>query len=410
MPSPRNKLLFGFVTLAIMAVIGLGLLEVILRITADHRGNATFLLGKRWYYLTPIGVPDEMPDVTADSDAYRSYDPDLGWAIQPLGVGDDPHREGDAASIYFANEFGYRCTEAEHRLAESSWLDKAPPSADPNHYDFVCIGDSFTHGDCVVAEDSWPFALSRLSGKSVANLGVGGYGIDQAIMRYEIKNPKCNQVLLGLIAGDLERATQLIYNLTFGDTKSKPIYEFSDENAVTIFNRPAVHGAQLLTEYERGSDSEFFKRAKYSWDPRLMRRGFTDISYCARVLKSIPVWKEDRSCPPIYQEDGERLSYCLLMISHLSDLCKTRGAGLSVVLLGEINSFRSNPASTSDNWALLKSKLDELGIHWIDAAAPVEAQFVQDRSTVLNSYDGVHYSPEANATVASTVAQALASR
>jgi hypothetical protein len=42
--------------------------------------------------------------------------------------------------------------------------------------DIVCIGDSMTYGVSVPARESWPVILARLSGETVYNMGLGGYG------------------------------------------------------------------------------------------------------------------------------------------------------------------------------------------------------------------------------------------
>jgi lysophospholipase L1-like esterase len=47
------------------------------------------------------------------------------------------------------------------------------------------FGDSFTHGDGLRDEETWQHLLEqRRSDVEVANFGVGGYGIDQALLRY----------------------------------------------------------------------------------------------------------------------------------------------------------------------------------------------------------------------------------
>jgi hypothetical protein len=46
----------------------------------------------------------------------------------------------------------------------------------PETADIVCIGDSLTYGVSVPARESWPSILGRLSGETVYNMGLGGYG------------------------------------------------------------------------------------------------------------------------------------------------------------------------------------------------------------------------------------------
>jgi|SRR5882672_3147950 len=59
--------------------------------------------------------------------------------------------------------------------------ETAPPQAD-----VVCLGDSQTWGVNVGRQDAWPQQLSRMSGRSVYNMGLGGFGPVQ----YEALTPQ----------------------------------------------------------------------------------------------------------------------------------------------------------------------------------------------------------------------------
>jgi len=60
------------------------------------------------------------------------------------------------------------------------------------------FGDSFTHGDEVRDNEAWPFRLSELLGCEVENFGVGGYGQDQAYLKYLKYRPKGQVVLVAM--------------------------------------------------------------------------------------------------------------------------------------------------------------------------------------------------------------------
>jgi len=49
----------------------------------------------------------------------------------------------------------------------------------------LAFGDSFTHASEVADDETWSYQLSNLLGCGVDNYGVGGYGQDQALLRYE---------------------------------------------------------------------------------------------------------------------------------------------------------------------------------------------------------------------------------
>ena len=94
---------------------------------------------------------------------YASYlenrDPVLGW----------PNRAG----------FG----RGEYDRSGSRLVPKFPDPALPSCA--ALFGDSFTWGDEVTPDQSYGNVLSGLMGCRVANYGVGGYGTDQAFLRYE---------------------------------------------------------------------------------------------------------------------------------------------------------------------------------------------------------------------------------
>ena len=103
------------------------------------------------------------------SASYLEYvearDPVLGW----------PARSGKKATDDRA---------APGRDASGSrWTPSFPdPEADPARISLY--GDSFTWSDEVSSENAWGNVLSELLGERVANYGVGGYGSDQALLRY----------------------------------------------------------------------------------------------------------------------------------------------------------------------------------------------------------------------------------
>jgi hypothetical protein len=67
-------------------------------------------------------------------------------------------------------------------------------------------GDSFAWSAEVDSESAWPNQLARLLNCRVANYGVGGYGADQAYLRF-LNNDldKAPKVILAIFSGDIER-------------------------------------------------------------------------------------------------------------------------------------------------------------------------------------------------------------
>jgi hypothetical protein len=81
-----------------------------------------------------------------------------------------------------------------------------PAFPDPATGNCVAIfGDSYTWSDEVSAADAWGNVLAQGLGCRVANFGVGGYGTDQALLRYELLKPPASVVVLGFFSDDILR-------------------------------------------------------------------------------------------------------------------------------------------------------------------------------------------------------------
>jgi hypothetical protein len=101
---------------------------------------------------------------------YTMYDPDLGWVNKP--------------NVSLQHMFG---TDAWIKTNSRSFRNAAEvaPVVAPGRYRVICSGDSFTFGDGVDNDHTWCGQLpARDSRIEAVNLGEGGYGADQAYLRY----------------------------------------------------------------------------------------------------------------------------------------------------------------------------------------------------------------------------------
>lgn len=72
----------------------------------------------------------------------------------------------------------------------------------------LVTGDSYTHGDDAADDDSYPAALERMFDVGVANLGVGGYGPEQALLKLESlidRFPRARVAVLSILSDDTPR-------------------------------------------------------------------------------------------------------------------------------------------------------------------------------------------------------------
>lgn len=120
------------------------------------------------------------PQIESYTNYMKNRDPILGWP-SPASIG--------------KGEFD----RSGSRLVPN-FPDPALPSC------AAIFGDSFTWGDDVTPEQAYGNVLSGLMGCRVANYGVGGYGTDQAYLRYErVIADKAPIVILGYYSDNIIR-------------------------------------------------------------------------------------------------------------------------------------------------------------------------------------------------------------
>lgn len=110
------------------------------------------------------------PEDGADPCTY-AYDPQLGWTLPPNCTSPGYNVDGD----------GFRMTPREPGLA-------LPP--------VLVTGSSFAKGDEVADNEAWPAFLQGMIDRRVLNGGVGGYSLDQTVLRTERLAPQTKPILV----------------------------------------------------------------------------------------------------------------------------------------------------------------------------------------------------------------------
>lgn len=157
--------------------------------------------------------------------AYPSvYDPLLGYVPKPKFSGT-------------ANAWNTEVT-----IDRLSLRQNAADTPTPDPVAVLAVGDSYTFGDEVSDSETWPAQLDGLLGQPVANAGVFGYGLDQAVLRAERLVPELEPwaLVVSFIYGDVRR-TQLIQRTGV----EKPYFDVVDgalvlRNVPPSRNRPRI--------------------------------------------------------------------------------------------------------------------------------------------------------------------------
>jgi len=237
-----NALRYVFIAL----LVGVGIIEAIAYLSLQIMQGRGFA----------VSIPS--------AEEYKEYlairNPELGWP---------------ARSSFGAGE------------TDSSGARRLPNYPDPSIPACVhAFGDSFTWGDEVDAEHSYPNVLAGLLECRVANFGVGGYGTDQAFLRYRLlERNYAPVVILGHYAEDITRnVNQYRAFLTGRGLGFKPRFVVDQSGSLQLIPLPKL----TETEFRQLSSSSSELLPYEYFDPnKLGNSPFIEFPYSLALLRTL---------------------------------------------------------------------------------------------------------------------------
>lgn len=359
----------------ISVIVTLALLEVGTRLILNTSNGHEYVLGKKSKYILPIRYDDSTLPKNLN-DGYRIYDSLLGWS----------HGKWKHDGIYFSNNLGFRCSETDFKSK----------IATQKHYDLICIGDSFTHGDAVEYQHTWPAILGQKTNRTMLNMGSGGYGIDQALLRFMNSEITCDTVVFGLVSGDLERSLSTVYSYYLGGVKTKPRFKFEENNLkYSLINVPCVKPIEFVSRPVSERAREVYENIEgYNNYLELEDKIWTKSAFL-RLLYSTKEQVKHRK-PPVYMNDNEDFKYCLKIFSTFKAFCETKNSVPIVVLIDNNNSFGDRSKANTNTWNLLKTNLEAMNLKTLEFQDDFYKAYNKKKSNVIHATEGVHFSHEGN--------------
>ena len=155
-----------------------------------------------------------------------SFDHHLGWVRKPNTSGTEKGQHGNIT--FHINAIGART---------SQFKDKKPVIA--------AFGDSYTFARQVTDNETWEEQLAAMEDYGVLNFGVGNYGVDQALLRYESQDlPNSIKItVLGFVPETICRIQSYWkHYLEFGNTFAfKPRFIIDNHGSLTLLENPIKH-------------------------------------------------------------------------------------------------------------------------------------------------------------------------
>jgi len=160
--------------------------------------------------------------------------------------------------------FGPNTTELSYTKFEENGARRSPGSG--TRGSVAAYGDSFTFGEDVADDESWPYFLSQRLGTQVDNFGVAGYGTDQALLRLRGHldgGYRPRMAILGILSENIARVVnvhRLMYAGASAVLNFKPVRRAADDDRYWVPN-PLTRlddSSQLLSAVATAKENDFW--------------------------------------------------------------------------------------------------------------------------------------------------------
>jgi hypothetical protein len=307
--------------------------------------------------------------------SHTVHDPDLGWVSAPDVFAPDMYGPG----MYLrTNGRGFR---NDQEIDD----DALAPG---RRRRVVCSGDSFTFGYGVGNHQTWCARLEAIAPcLEAVNLGQGGYGVDQAYLRYkrDAGGLRHDLHLFAFITNDFDRARSDTFN-GYG----KPLLKL-DEGALTISNVPVP------------------RRSFYvPWLTAIVNdvrdlRVFEVLDRVRRLLPA-PVDVAADVVPDVGETSSDTRELAKKILEQAKQLTDQREGRLALVHLPTPGEYA--PDARSRAWtAFLRQEAETLGVPFIDVVGQHRELSRSEAATLFGEHR--HLSVEGNEYVARVIHRTL---
>ncbi len=327
-------------------------------------------------------------------------DPVLGWRYR-AGFDD---QQGDRI-----NSQGLRSTR------------EYAPAAPPGVLRIAAFGDSFVYGNEVGTANSWPALLESVYPEiEVLNYGVGGYGVDQAYLRFLQEGTTFAPavVIIGFAPDDLRRAVN-VYRRFIADNEVpvvKPRFLLSDSGELTLLANPLGDRAAFQPILDDPRKILALGTHDHWFEPAIYRNPIYDYSTTVRLLTVLGVRLKNRYIAPDRILKGDQFNdsstafriHLQLFDRFVADVERAGATPIVAIFPDKESVFRARRGRTTIFDPLLHALLAR-GIDPIDLTAAFLAE-PPDADPDQWYMPGGHYSAAGNLVVARWIGSEVQAR
>ncbi len=277
------------------------------------------------------------------------------------------------------------------------------------------FGDSFTWGDEVSAEHAYGNVLAKGLGCRVANFGIGGYGTDQAVIRY-IQSTKGEEpiIVLGHFSDNILRNVNRLRDfLAGGRFGFKPRFILGSDG-VEVLPMPNISIEEYASISYTAVDllpHEYFAPGTEG-GPGIMR-----FPYSLAVLQALRHYRISSALAgirptyiPFYQAQhpSGALQITEAIILEAVNVAHQRGQKLFLLLIPDLHDLIALQAGRDPSYLPLKVALEKNGVRTIDSGVFI-ARAIGGRNVceIYTRCGSSHFNPEGYSLLADAVLDQL---
>ena len=270
-------------------------------------------------------------------------------------------------------------------------LREYSPGVPTGHLRLAAFGDSFVYGNEVPDSSTWPAQIERMdSAVEVLNYGVGGYGLDQAFLRYLREGEKYHPqlVVIGFVPDDLPRLVNVYRRFISSHELPliKPRFVLGSGGALQL-RAEHVPGPEGYRAYvEQPSRVRDLGKLDYWYEPLIYENPLYDWSATVRVFSNAWAKLRRRAWDPNrlvaddqYNVESEAFRIQVSLMETFAKAVSERGARPLVVFFPDKPSAIRSLAGKATVYAPLVRILQSKGISTLDLAPEFAKETAEKR-------------------------------
>ncbi len=323
-----------------------------------------------------------------DDERVTSFDPDLGWNLIPAAGTKENEVDAEGAR------------RDEHAAANARIL---------------AYGCSYTYGSEVQPKETWPNQLSGLlEDTRVVNLGVPGYGVDQALLRFYRQQLKASEVWLCYLPFASTRAVvqyRPVLRHYSSTVAFKPRFTLDAAGGLELQAQPArtpTERLELVLDSRRfvdavGSTDAYVRDLPAAFGP--MGSHWSHHSGLGRAALTLLDRRRPDPLRRLARTDDEARLVVTAIGQRMAAEAAKRGMRFRILVLPSQAGLAECATAGTAPWQSIVDEWRAAGLEVFDMAEAVES--VDTMLEEKHWMPGGHYSPLGNSLVAAAIAEEL---